>query len=478
MKRASVAALFLSCAVLPLASAAQAPAPSADPPPPQQERPAAAPGPRGPADIIGGAGRARAKRELEQAATRAEPAPPSAAPVPAAPTADPHAGAGGPHAGMAADDPQRARPIATERPDASLPDGTIRVLVTDQDGAPAKAAEVSLGIMGADSTRTSRSARTGADGVARFTGLAGGERQAYRVNVPYQGAKYSSTPFRLSPSGGYQVEIQRLPVTRDARLIVLYVGATSVELKDDRLHVVQQSRLWNVGSQTYVFPDEGVLVPLPHGFMAVQIQESMTDQHVKETKDGLRITGSIPPGEATLLWGFDLPSSGTEAHLSLDIPWTTFAYRVITDAPTGLSLSVQGMPEAMLHGDAGRKFLVTEMQRKIGDEPFKRLDISLRGIPGPGPGRWIAVLVALFLVGFGIVLSRTKPAVTSAPQSAETFAALRDDLLDRVRALEQQQRAGEIGPEYHAEQLHALKDELAALLYEESELKRALTQRT
>ena len=82
------------------------------------------------------------------------------------------------------------------------------------------------------------------------------------MNVPYQGAKYSSNPFRLPPRGGYDVTIRRLPTTRDEKLVVLYVGATSVELKDDRVHVVQQVRLFNLGGATYDLSGGGVLAPV------------------------------------------------------------------------------------------------------------------------------------------------------------------------------------------------------------------------
>ena len=37
----------------------------------------------------------------------------------------------------------------------------------------------------------------------------------------------------------------------------------------------------------------------------------MTDQRVAEaTAKACACTGSLPPGEATLLWGFDLPLDG------------------------------------------------------------------------------------------------------------------------------------------------------------------------
>lgn len=417
--------------------------------------------PHGPADVIGGARRARDARDLEQAGERGTSTgtEENAAPTP---SADPHAGL---HEG------QERPSIATERADASLPDGTLRVRVLDADGTPAASAEISIGVMAADGNRSSRGARTGADGVALVSGLAVGERQAYRVNVPYQGAKYSSNPFRLPPRGGYEVEIRRFKVTHDARLVVLYLGATSLELKDDRIKVVQEAELLNLGGETYVFPEAGTLVRLPKGFMAMQTQESMTDQHVVEAKgEGLRVHGSLPPGQATLLWGFDLPMADSEAHFTIDIPWIAFSYRVISDAPAGMTLQVEGMPEPIVHAEGGRRFLVTEIQRKIGESPFRRVQITLRGIPGPGPARFIAAGLALCALFAGIVLARRPRRIS--PLAVSDFELRKSELLARARELRVQREAGETGPQYHDEQMLLLTDELAALLFEEAELKR------
>ncbi|MFI5308793.1 MAG: hypothetical protein ACHQ53_15660 [Polyangiales bacterium] len=264
--------------------------------------------------------------------------------------------------------------------------------------------------------------------------------------------------------------MRRLPVTRDERMVVLYLGATSLELKDDRIKVVQEAQLLNLGGSTYVFPEAGVLVPLPKGFMAVQSQESMSDQHVVEAPhEGLRVHGSLPPGQVTVLWGFDVPLSGSEAHLSIPIPWLTFAYRVIADAPPGMTIEVADMPEPLMHSDNGRRFWVTETQRKVGDIPFRRLQITLRGIPGPGPGRFIAAALALCALAAGIVISRRGPAPSATASTAE-LDARKAELLDRARELHALRDAGETGPEYHAEQLTALTDEMAALLFEEASL--------
>lgn len=445
----------------------------------------AQPEPRGPADIVSNARKARDAREIKEAGQRAAGAQPSgaqaaeqpptpspaAAAAPDAGTADEGATAGDPHHGAA--QPGTPPKLAEEQANTALPDGTIRVHVTDLSKQPVNAADIELAIMASDNTRTTRTAKTGSDGVTSFTGLSGGDKQAYRVNVRHEGAKYSSNPFRLPLSGGYDVNIVQLPVTRSERMVIMYVGATSVELKDDRLKVVQQTRLMNVGSETYVFPDEGTLIKLPEGFLAFQTQESMTDQHVTEAKgEGLRVRGSLPPGEATILWAFDLPIPGSTAKFGIDLPWLVFTYRVITDAPSGMSVKVEGMPEPELHKDEGRRYWVTEMQRKVGDQPFKRVEITITGIPGLGSARWIATVLALLAIAAGILFARRLPDTRAARTGAD-FEAHKADVLQRARALKEQHEAGETGPEYHREQLAALTDELAELLYEQAELKKA-----
>lgn len=360
-------------------------------------------------------------------------------------------------------------PLSEERADAAVPAGSIRVRVLDGAEQLVPNAEVVIGVMIPDGTREQLPGRTGQDGIATFDKLQTGDQRAYRVNVPFQGAKYSSTPFRLPADKGYDVTIRRLPVTRDERMVVLYVGATSVELKDDRIKIVQQSRLLNLGDQTYVFPQGGALVKLPKGYLAVQTQESMGDQHAKDDKsEGIRIEGSLPPGETTMLWGFDLPISGDQASFEIGLPWVTFAYRVIADAPEGLTLSVFDMPEPFVQKDAGKSYLITEMQRRVGDAPFRSLKISLNGIPGPGAGRWLALAVALGILVGGVVLARRKPTQAAAKQAAKAkeAAVASPELLARVRALQAEREAGDIGPEYYREQLNGLVDELATQLYE------------
>lgn len=280
-------------------------------------------------------------RSLEKAAATAEAA---GVEGDAAQDESPHAAP--PDAGRAAHggNPHGAPPpISVERENPELATGTIRVQVVDESDQPVGGAEVRIGVLESDGQRSEQTSRTGADGSTAFAGLAVGEKQAYRVTVPHAGARYGSTPFRLPQRGGFEVTVRRLPVTRDDAHVVLYLGVTSVELKDERVTVVQHARLVNLDLRTYVFPDKGLLVRLPKGFTAFQTQESMGDQRIRQVaSEGIRIEGSIPSGEATLLWGFDLPIEGTAMSFTTEVPWKTFAYRVIADAAPGMELEEIG----------------------------------------------------------------------------------------------------------------------------------------
>jgi hypothetical protein len=380
---------------------------------------------------------------------------------------------GDPHAGQPDAPPLARKPIAVAEPNLTLPPGTIRVRVIDSTTEqPVPNAKLQLGTMSRDNTRDTKDASTGAGGEYRFEKLAGGDGQAYRINVLFDGAKYSSTPFRLPVEHGYDVVVRQLPTTRDPHEVVLYVGATSIEVRDERLKVVQQARLINIGSKTYVFPDGGQLIKLPPGWKAFQSEEIMTDQHLKEEADqGFKISGSLAPGEITLTWGFDFPYDSTKVDLQFDLPWVTFAYRVLADAAPGMTLTVDEMPAPELHDDNGRRFWVSEVVKRVGDPPLRTLNVHVSGIPGPGPTRIIALVVALFVLAGGLWFARRPPpaATSDSGSAAFNFEQRKAELVAQAAQLERERARDEIGPEFYAQQIADLEEQLAALLFEQSQ---------
>jgi hypothetical protein len=450
--------------------------------------------PKGPADIIKRAQQARQKPALTTdakpgprgdtpgapvqppAAAQNQPGFPPGHPVPPAAEggeAEPAPVGNDPHAHAEGAPALARRALSEAQPSADLPAGSIRVKVLDVNERPVPDAELQLGTMSQDSGRTTTPGRTGGDGTFVYRNLPGSDKLAYRVNVLHQGAKYSSTPFRLPPDQGYDVIVRRLDTTKDAREVVLYVGATSVEIKDERLRIVQQARLVNIGPKTYVFPEDGTLLRFPKEAIAFQAEEVMTDQHMREAKgEGMRITGSLPPGEVTLTWGFDIPQTETTVDLSFELPWVTFAYRVLADAAPGLTLEVEDMPAPELHEDRGRRLLVTEVVKRVGEAPLRGVHIKIAGIPGPGPLRFIAVAIALCVLGLGLVLSRKSEVAAVGGNGAlvQELQLEEERLLARARELNAEHARGEIGPEFHKSQLSELEEQLSGVLYEKQRI--------
>jgi hypothetical protein len=124
----------------------------------------------------------------------------------------------------------------------------------------------------------------------------------------------------------------------------------------------------------------------------------MTDQRIVPTDDGLSLHGSLPPGRVTLVWGYDLPLDGSSITIRAPIAFRTYVLRVEADAPAGMALDVEGLPDPEVHEVDGPRLLITEAQRRPEDPPIERVEIRLRNIPGPGPYRYVAVGAALILL--------------------------------------------------------------------------------
>lgn len=367
-------------------------------------------------------------------------------------------GVGNPHEGVSGA-PQRERTLAEATENRAVPAGTVVVTVLTREGTPIANADVNLGIMRQDGQRDRRPTRTGSDGVARFEGLATGTTQAFRVNVPHEGALYSTTPFRLGPDAGYDVRVTRLPITHDARSLLQLLGFVSVEFRENRAHITQQSRLMNLAQDTYVFPQEGMIIALPAGATSPQVEAVMTDQHLVPSARGLKLTGSLPPGVVTLTWSYDVPMRGDRFAVDVASPFRTYIHRVVTDAPQGSHLRVEGFPEPTEAREEGHRLYVT--QRELGPEDplVTALHIELTDLPGPGPVRWIAIGAGLFVLGLIALFSGR-----STRKAQPAISTNQDELVRAIAALDEEHASGKIGPQFHQTRRAELIDALAQVL--------------
>ena len=167
----------------------------------------------------------------------------------------------------------------------------------------------------------------------------------------------------------------------------------------------------------------------------------------------------------------------TEAHLQHAIVFPTVRYRVLTSSSPGLKLAVAGFPASQTHSGGDQDLLYTQIERTPGSPAFKTLDVTVSGIPGPGPYRWIAVAIAgVFVLGGLVLVFRRAPAPRAADVAMTGVAARKEALLDEAAALEAEREQGRIGPEYHARRRRELLDELAEVLRVEAQAARSASR--
>ena len=361
----------------------------------------------------------------------------------------------------------RVPDLVTSAVDAELPAGTIAVEIVDAAGAPVSKQAVQLGVMEQSGGRDGKACVTDDMGTCSFDALLTDSKHSYRVNVPYEGARYSSTPFRIEADKGQRVRVVRLATTSDDRRIFQVLGRTIIEFRDGRAHVQQEARLANLGDTTYVFPDGGMSIRLPTGFKAFDSGTVMTDQRLAATDEGLDLSGSIPPGRVDLMWAYDIPVGGASMMIEQPVPFSTMEYQVISDYVDGMTMEVEGFQVARVHEGGDRRFLVAGMMRRPGDAPIDPLRIHIRGIPGGGPLPYFAAAIAMIFLILGLWL------LFRPLDQTEILAKVRDDrraeLLDEIATLERQRKAESIGPSFYEHRRRELTDEIAIVLRMQSE---------
>jgi len=362
-------------------------------------------------------------------------------------------------------------PVAAESDE--VPVGAIRVIVVDENGRPVADQGVDIGAL-ASGERTRHNGRTGADGIALFTDLPTGTAQHYRVNVPYQGATYSTMPFALTTAHGHSVRVVRHPVTQEDNFVFFHVFRVVVEQRGERMHVIHQGELTNAGTSTYVFPASGRRAALPEEATAFQFQRVITDQRIEEVagEQAYAIRGSLPPGTVQLAWAYDIPIAGGDLDIPVEIPMRFFNLQMITEALPDLGVTIRGMEPARRLDTQGQSCetslqtpgcaWVTQLRRGPEDALIRHLTIHLTGIPGPGATRWIALAIAAFFVLLGAVWFITS---AGAPPLVEARTRRREDLKAEAEALAEELERGEIGPEYMARRRSEIVRELAELFY-------------
>lgn len=369
------------------------------------------------------------------------------------------------HAGFAA---HQSAPDTVE-PAPDLKPGSIAATLLDPDEKPIPNIPVRLGIMfnkiAEGESRSEKNTTAGPDGVAHFDGLSTSSAYAYRITVRTGVAEYASTPFNLKQTGGMRVVLHVFPVTQDlANSAVGMRGFFYIETRDEVFQIEGLFRVINLGRSAWVPRD--VVVGLPDGWKAFNAGESMYDTKFEAVEGrGARLVGTFTPGQHDVNFRFQVPKDASStATFHFTPPPRSAEIRVIAVANPAMGLEVDGFePPQVSVGPSGDRVLVTRKLAVRGDTTVKPFFATLTGLPVPGPGRWIAIFIALAFGGVGGAAAAGKWRFVSNERIQTDKARARELLLDELVALTRAKERGEVGPQTYERTQRSLMDALARI---------------
>jgi hypothetical protein len=310
-----------------------------------------------------------------------------------------------------------------------------------------------------------------------FDGLDRDPNLVYIALGRYQNVNYpTDQPFQLQADASYQADIGVYEATTadDAiqleRLNLLVVGADQGVVQ-----FMEMGSLVNNSDRTFVTanPQDQALAralkfALPSGALGVQMQTGFSDKDMIPGVGGVQVTSPVLPGRHEFALSFQLPYAGSNADLSMQMPYPTATYSVYLP-DTGLKLDASGLAsggQAQLGGQAYALYTATNLPKSvvIGSQLS---GLGSTGTIAPNQLALISLGVVMLVLGGGVFLfgRRLRPAsAVAVARPAVDTEQERLELVVRLAALDERFAAGDIGQvEYGAERDRG-KQRLRALL--------------
>lgn len=376
-------------------------------------------------------------------------------------------------------------PPDTAIDDPSLPPGTIVITIRDAEDKPIPKASAVIGILESSvakgDSRKRRTVDMDAEGTAQVDGLSVGGGTSYRISTIRDGGSFASEPFSLSAKAGKRVVLHAYESTTDVDKALVGIQAfVFVSLREDALSVEHMFNIYNIGPTAWVPDLNGAKMALPDKYKAFNASDAMADVKFVEGKDSdASLVGTIGPGQTEASFRYHVPLAGSEQQtIRIALPPRVGEVRVFSEAGKTMGLEVNGFPSAQKQrGRDGRKVWITARQAAPGERGIKTLDITITGLPTPGPGRWIAVLAAISALGLMAVYLVKQQDPNTAEDTRGDLMEARDALLGEFVTLEKAHRKGDIGPKTYQRLRTALLDALARIEARLDEVRAARAER-
>ncbi len=354
--------------------------------------------------------------------------------------------------------------------DSSLPVGTLVISLRDSQDRPIPHAKFSLSELFSTVAKGDKPERTtereaGDDGTLRIDNLIIGTGTTYKVSSARAGGRYATARFSLNDKAGKRAVLHVFDASSNIEeLSAGMQGVVYVSLKEGVIQVEQLLSVFNLGEVAWV-PD--VAFKLPAGFKAFNKQEPTNEARIEEVNGhGAALRGTFGPGRNDMDFRYQVPLDGSDKQtITIELPPRVAQMRVMAESSRSMVLKVANFPDPQKITREGKRLLVTERQVSRSESGQQTVEITLSGLPVQGPGRWIAVLLAVIAAVSGIVyVVRHRDESEVDDDTRNDLIEAREALLSEMVALERAHKSGDIGPKSYARVRASLLDALARIV--------------
>src|SRR5690606_37102800 len=316
------------------------------------------------------------------------------------------------HGGSTSDDPLAG--VGVRLVPASAPETQVADQLTTADGAvevttPAKEPVIAVVTINGKTLSSKPLALTKSGGELELTArwpsqgklevmfdLVPRAGQVLYVETQMHGQTYRTLPFQPVPDRGTRVTLYIFPR-------VMFTFRLGSRVDDEYLGVNGRFVIANNSWAPYVGGPDGVIVPLPRGFVGGIVADRDQADVAVVPGEGFRIVRPVPPGQRAFHAGFSLPVEDGTVEWAWDLPLGTFNSGIQIQQVPGMSgqtpPGVNGQTVTDAQG-GGTFFVLPE----ISILPRQSMVMTLTGLPAPAAWRvwlprFIGVVVVVMMIG-------------------------------------------------------------------------------
>jgi hypothetical protein len=312
------------------------------------------------------------------------------------------------------------------------------------------------------------STRVISSGDVRFAGVAPGK--LYYVEAQFEGRLQRTPPFHTLPGRGAEISL----ILHSRPLLSFHINGW---IDDAFMGFSGQVSIFNTSSMPWNPGREGIVIPLPKGFIGGRVDEEMATQVKLDPDRGLLWRGVLPPGNVQFVSGFSLPVQDGKVQFAQDLPFGVFNSSLVMLKNPGMQLI--GLPPGVRAFDAkarnGRDMYVIN---NINIPEGQSMVFTIAGLPHVPASqrytRWLVGGLVVVLLAWAmtiIFIHRPREALVMGGKAADKgggrkLAREREELLDQLVDLEAKKKRGEVTGEAYERARGRLKKQLESVYAE------------